>query len=99
MEAFEKLEKSTTTDNIWMYILSVLNKSPVHAYAMPDKIKQKFGWKPELITLYVVLYRIEGEGLITSATDGRKKVYKITEKGKAELKRAKALLRKTANAL
>jgi PadR family transcriptional regulator, regulatory protein PadR len=93
MDALDKLRKSTTTDNVWMYILSVLQKESIHAYALHKEIEKKFKWAPELITSYVVLYRIEKEGLIKSEKKGRIKVYSITPKGTKTLKEAKKHLK------
>ena len=99
MRAFDKLKKSITTDNIWVYILSILNREKIHAYGLRKRIKEVFEWQPELITLYVVLYRIEKEGLIKSIIKGRKREYSITKKGKDMLNKAKYLLNKTSENL
>jgi PadR family transcriptional regulator, regulatory protein PadR len=99
MDAIEKLKKSTTTDNVWMYVLSVLKKEDMHAYALHKEIEKKFKWAPELITSYVVLYRIEKEKLIESKKDGRKKIYTITPKGSKTLKEAKKHLREIAEVI
>jgi len=96
MDALDKLKKSTSTDNVWMYVLSVLQNENIHAYALHKEIKRKFKWAPELITSYVVLYRIENEGLIKSEKNGRIKVYSITPKGLKTLKEAKNHLKKLA---
>ena len=40
------------------------------------------------MTAYKVLYGLKKRGLVTKKLDGRKKVYSITAKGKAELKGA-----------
>ena len=99
MDALNKLIKSTTTDNVWIYILSVLKKENIHAYALHKEIEKKFKWAPELITSYVVLYRIEKEGLIKSEKKGRIKIYSITPKGNKTLKEAKKHLREVAEVI
>jgi len=99
MNALEKLKKSTTTDNVWLYVLSVLQKEEIHAYALHKEIEKKFNWAPELITSYVVLYRIEKEGLIKSEKKGRIKVYTITPKGIKTLKEGKVYLKKLAETI
>ncbi len=99
MDALEKLKKSTTTDNVWLYVLSVLQKEDIHAYALHKEIENKFHWAPELITSYVVLYRIEKEGLIKSEKKGRIKVYSITPKGVKTLKEAKNYLKNLAETI
>lgn len=99
MNALDKLKKSTTTDNVWLYVLAVLQKEEIHAYALHKEIEKKFNWAPELITSYVVLYRIEKEGLIKSEKKGRIKVYSITPKGNKALKEAKIYLKKLAETI
>lgn len=99
MDALEKLIKSTTTDNVWMYVLAVLKNENIHAYALHKEIEKKFKWAPELITSYVVLYRIEKEGLIKSEKKGRIKVYSITPKGIKTLKEAKKHLKSVAEVI
>ena len=42
--------------------------------------------------IYLVLYKLEGEKLIISYSKDRRKYYKITSKGKKELKDAKKYL-------
>lgn len=99
MDALDKLKKSTTTDNVWLYILSVLQKEGIHAYVLHKEIEKKFKWAPELITSYVVLYRIEKEGLIKSEKKGRIKIYTITPKGVKTLKEGKIYLKKLAETI
>ncbi len=87
-----RLKRSLTTENLWLYILSTLKGERTYAYALNSQIQERFGWRPGLITSYIVFYKLESEGLITSKYDERRKYYEITRKGREELKRGKALL-------
>lgn len=87
-----RLERSLTTENLWLYILSTLKKKRTYAYALNSQIEDRFGWKPGLITSYIVFYKLEAEGLITSRYDERRKYYEITAKGRDALKKGKRML-------
>jgi DNA-binding PadR family transcriptional regulator len=87
-----RLERSLTTENLWLYILSTLKKKKTYAYALNSQIEKRFGWRPGLITSYLVFYKLEAEGLITSKYDERRKYYDITAKGKDALKEGKRMM-------
>lgn len=90
MEPFERLKKSNTKENLWIYILATLKKGPNHAWELHSSIEKDYGFKPGNITPYRVLYRLEEEGFVESKTDDRRRVYKITKKGEAELNKVKS---------
>jgi len=52
-------------------------------------IEKEFGFKPGRITPYRALYRLEEDGFVKSEMEERRRVYKITDKGKKELEKAK----------
>jgi DNA-binding PadR family transcriptional regulator len=91
--AMLRLRKSLTKGNLWLYILSKLSKGKLYAYGLRKEMEKEFGWSQGLITTYLVLYKLENEGLISSAFEGRRKYYRITRKGAVEIKKAKAYLR------
>ena len=89
MLPFERLQKSNTKENLWLYILSLLKEGSIYGWEIPKIIEGKFGFKPGKITPYRVLYRLENNGFVKSELKERRRVYKITKKGKLELKKAK----------
>lgn len=93
----DRLKKHTTINNIWIYVLSLLKKEDLHAYTLNQKIKNKFNFKPSRIMMYLVLYKLEDEKFISAYTKDRRKYYKITIKGKNELKKAKEYLIELSN--
>ena len=97
--AMLRLRKSLTKGNLWLYVLSKLRRGKLYAYGLRKEMEKEFGWSHGLITSYVVLYKLESEGLISSAFEGRRKYYRITKKGAAEIKKAKAYLRQLAGRL
>ncbi len=89
MLPIKRLEKSNTTDNLWLYILALLDKKPLYGWEIPDLIEKKFGFRPGKITPYRVFYRLEADGFVKSKTSERRRTYEITAKGKQELQKAK----------
>jgi DNA-binding PadR family transcriptional regulator len=61
--ALDRLEKKLTKENLWIYILKLLKDRELYAYELKDKIRARFGFEPAMITVYVVLYKMEREGL------------------------------------
>jgi len=109
MLPIERLQKSNTIENLWIYILSLLTratakrgdeqssstkKQKIYGWEIPAIIKKEFKFKPGKITPYRVLYRLEKEGFVKSETKERRRIYEITEKGKRELEKAKSFYKK-----
>ena len=99
MLPLNRLKKSNTTNNLWIYILSIIKKQPSYGYKIPKLIKERFGFKPGKITPYRVLYRLEHQGLVSSKLKERTKIYKITNEGNKELKEAKEFYKKILSKL
>lgn len=89
MTPFERLTKSNTKENLWIYILSMLKKQSHYAWDLHSLIEKEYGFKPGNITPYRVLYRLEEQEFVKSEPEERRVVYKITEKGKKELDKVK----------
>ena len=70
-----------------LYLLSLLEEAPRHGYELIQALEERFGgtYAPSPGTIYPRLAKLEAEGLVTKAADGRKSVYAITDAGKAEL--------------
>lgn len=83
-----RLEKSNTTENLWLYILALLDKKPLYGWEIPGLIEKQYGFRPGKITPYRVFYRLEADGFVRSTTGDRRRVYEITAKGKGELEKA-----------
>ncbi|MFA6375838.1 MAG: helix-turn-helix transcriptional regulator [Candidatus Paceibacterota bacterium] len=88
MLPIERLEKSNTTQNLWLYILALLDKQSLYGWEIPTLIEKNFGFRPGKITPYRVFYRLETDGFVKSEIDKRRRIYKITPKGKEEVKKA-----------
>jgi DNA-binding PadR family transcriptional regulator len=70
-----------------LYLLSLLAERPMHGYELIQALSDRFGgtYSPSAGTIYPRLAKLEEEGLVTKAADGRKTVYQITDAGRAEL--------------
>ncbi|MEO6943761.1 MAG: PadR family transcriptional regulator [Lacisediminihabitans sp.] len=70
-----------------LYLLSLLDTAPMHGYELIQALGERFGgtYIPSAGTIYPRLAKLEGEGLVSKSTDGRKTIYAITDAGRAEL--------------
>jgi DNA-binding PadR family transcriptional regulator len=84
----KRLERLNTKDCLWIYVLGILKSKPMHAYAIREEIRVRFGFRPGTVTAYKVLHKLRKAGLVKNAEDGRRVVYSITPKGRADIKRA-----------
>ncbi|MFF3334979.1 PadR family transcriptional regulator [Streptomyces sp. NPDC002888] len=66
-------------------ILALLRDRPMHGYEMIQEIAERSGgaWKPSPGSVYPTLQLLEDEGLITSESEGGKKLFSLTEAGRA----------------
>jgi DNA-binding PadR family transcriptional regulator len=74
--------------NLRLYLLKLLDEAPRHGYEVIRLLQDRFlgVYAPSPGTIYPRLARLEEEGLVThDEVDGRK-VYRITDKGRAELR-------------
>lgn len=76
-----RLMNSITNSNLWLYILSIAKKEKFYAYTLGEEIERLFGFKPNKIMLYIVLYKLEAEKLLLSEYIERRKYYKLTKLG------------------
>ncbi|MBN2517594.1 MAG: PadR family transcriptional regulator [Candidatus Altiarchaeota archaeon] len=100
---FDRLKEKTTRENLWLYILSILEKNEAYGYELRGDIERRFGFKPGNVTAYRVLYSLKRGGFVETVereVGGRKrKYYEITEKGKQELRLGRDFLKTTLASL
>jgi DNA-binding PadR family transcriptional regulator len=72
-----------------LYLLKLLEESPRHGYEVIRLLQDRFLgiYSPSPGTIYPRLARLESEGLVTHEVVKGKKVYQLTDKGRAELVR------------
>jgi len=97
--ALERLINKLTKENLWLYILRLLQERPMYGYEIRKEIKERFGFNPAVVTAYVVHYKMQVEGLVTTkwekSSRGRpdRKYYEITPEGEELMKKAKRFLK------
>ncbi|WP_030678327.1 PadR family transcriptional regulator [Streptomyces sp. NRRL B-1347] len=66
-------------------ILALLKDRPMHGYEMIQEIAERSGgaWKPSPGSVYPTLQLLEDEGLIVNESEGGKKLFSLTESGRA----------------
>jgi transcriptional regulator len=86
-------------------VLAVLERGPKHGYGVIEELRERSEGVldyPEG-TIYPALHRLEREGLLDSSwstdTGRRRRVYRLTRKGRAELRRERQEWRLLARAI
>ncbi|MGC5021584.1 PadR family transcriptional regulator [Micromonospora sp. DT47] len=71
-----------------LYLLKLLDDGPKHGYELIRLLEDRFLglYAPSAGTIYPRLQRLEVEGLVTHTAAGGRKVYEITDAGRAELR-------------
>jgi DNA-binding PadR family transcriptional regulator len=77
-------------------ILSLLSEGPKHGYQLMKEMEERSGglYRASAGSVYPTLQRLEDEGLIESARQDGKRVYRITEAGRHELESNPDLVRR-----
>ncbi|MEV7597404.1 PadR family transcriptional regulator [Kitasatospora sp. NPDC089797] len=70
-----------------LYLLKLLDESPRHGYEVIRLLEERFQglYAPSAGTVYPRLAKLEQEGLVSHSTEGGRKVYRLTDAGRAEL--------------
>jgi PadR family transcriptional regulator PadR len=88
-----------------LLLLSTLGEEPTHGYGLVEGLRERSGGVFDLAegTVYPALYRLERQGLVTSRwEDGRtrrRRVYRLTRRGRTELARERMAWQTYANAM
>jgi len=71
-----------------LYLLRLLDQDPRHGYEVIRALEERFDgmYSPSAGTVYPRLARLEEEGLVEREEAGRRSVYRITDKGRAEVR-------------
>ena len=71
-----------------LYLLALLDDAPRHGYEVIRALEDRFDglYSPSAGSVYPRLARLEEEGLVARAEEGRTAVYSITDAGRAELR-------------
>ncbi|MEV6978289.1 PadR family transcriptional regulator [Kitasatospora sp. NPDC093806] len=70
-----------------LYLLKLLDEAPRHGYEVIRLLEERFQglYAPSAGTVYPRLAKLEQEGLVAHSSEGGRKVYRLTDAGRAEL--------------
>jgi len=68
-----------TKENLWIYVVKLLMEKPMYGYEVARAVRDRFGISMSNVGVYVVLYKMERDGLIESYMDGDSRVYRLRE--------------------
>ncbi|MGQ9478807.1 MAG: PadR family transcriptional regulator [Thermoproteota archaeon] len=101
--AYERLVDKLTKENLWLYILTLLKERPMYGYEIASMLRTQFNIPIATITAYVVLYKMEREGLVERSGEHpeagvgrvniRKVYYRYTDKGRETLEKGIEFIR------
>lgn len=90
MEQFRsRFEKQTGTragrGEVRTAVLALLAEQPMHGYQIIHEIEERSGgsWKPSAGSVYPTLQLLADEGLISAEESNGRKIYSLTEEGRA----------------
>ncbi len=92
----ERLKKKMMVENLYIWILVLLNEDKKYAYELRNEIKERFGFAPATVTSYAVLYKLNREGYVETITQNpfpNRKYYQITPKGEKLIKETKKVFK------
>lgn len=97
-KAMKRLISRTTKENLWLYVLTLLEEREYFAYELRGVVKERFGVEMASVTAYVLLYKLQRDGLVQLSQERRegkrptRKYYRITDKGRDTLVLARQYL-------
>ena len=97
-KAMRRLITRTTKENLWLYVLTLLEERDYFAYELRGAVKERYGVEMASVTAYVLLYKLQRDDLVELSEErkeGRRptrKYYRITDRGQETLKHARMYL-------
>ena len=100
-KAINRLIDKITKANLWLYILRLLLEKPRYGYEIKNKIKDRYGFSPAIVSSYVILYKMKKDKLVEEHEEINKEAennktgkpgriyYYITDLGKETMQEAK----------
>lgn len=88
MRAYQRFKRCIGQGNLWLYVVSLLNrKGPLHGYAIIQELR-KLGFNISSVYGYVLLKRMVADGVLVELEEGGKKLYTPSERAKENFKKA-----------
>jgi DNA-binding PadR family transcriptional regulator len=82
--------RSVRRGDVRSALLRLLSESPMHGYQMITELTERSGgaWRPSAGSIYPTLQLLEDEGLVRAEERDGRRVYQLTDEGRAEVARA-----------
>lgn len=90
------MQREVLKGHLDLLLLAAVADEPAHGYLVVERLKQRSGGELELAegTVYPALHRLERQGLLesdwASAAGRKRRVYRLTRRGREELARKRA---------
>ena len=83
--------RSTRRGEIRTAILALLQESPMHGYQIITELADRSGgdWRPSAGSVYPTLQQLTDEGLVRDQEQDGRRVYELTDSGRAEAERTR----------
>lgn len=93
-QPIERLEKKVDRENLWLCILCLLEEKERYGFEIRELIQKRFGFLAGNVTAYKVLHLLKRGGYVEQYLKDGKKYYRITKRGKEQLKKANVFFKK-----
>ncbi|MCG2869630.1 MAG: PadR family transcriptional regulator [Vulcanisaeta sp.] len=76
-KALARLVSKLTKENLWIYVVRLLMERPMYGYEIAKEVRARFNIDITNVGVYMVLYKMERDGLIETFTSGGSKMYRL----------------------
>jgi len=88
VKAYQRFKRCIGKGNLWLYVVSLLNKKgPLHGYAIIQELR-KLGFNISTVYGYVLLKRMVTDGVLVEVEEGGKKLYVASPQAQENFKKA-----------
>jgi DNA-binding PadR family transcriptional regulator len=88
MRAYQRFRRCVGQGNLWLYVVSILNRrGPLHGYAIIQEIR-KYGFNISTVYGYVLLKRMVADGVLVEVEEEGKKLYAASEAARENFRKA-----------
>ena len=92
MRFADRLRRKVQKENLWFFILVLLSQEERYGFELRKLINERFGFWSGNVTAYRVLYDLERARLVRAEMKERRRYYRITDQGRAEMEEARVYL-------
>ncbi|WP_243666438.1 PadR family transcriptional regulator [Vulcanisaeta sp. JCM 16159] len=79
-KALNRLMAKLTKENLWIYVVKLLMERPMYGYEIAREVRERFNINITNVGVYVVLYKMERDGLVETFMSDGSKMYRLSRK-------------------